>query len=47
MSDDEQKLIQDEDRSTRGGPQNGLAFIIIVAAAITIAIAAGIYLLFF
>ncbi|MGB0766291.1 MAG: hypothetical protein ACPGYV_01120 [Phycisphaeraceae bacterium] len=48
MSDDKQPLIQDNDRTTKGGPQKGLAFMVIVGVGIAaIVIAAIVYIAFF
>jgi len=40
--DKEEPLIKDQDPSTQGGPQRGLAFMIIVGVASAAAIVAGI-----
>lgn len=48
MTDEKQPLIQDEDRSTQGGPQKGTAFMMIVGIGIAAAIIAAIvYIAFF
>lgn len=47
MSEQKEPLVQDEDRSTEGGPQKGLGFLVIVGAAILIAIIAAVYLVIF
>ena len=48
MTDNDKPLIQDEERSTQGGPQKGLGFITIVAVAIAAAVISGIlYVAFF
>ena len=38
MNKEKEPLIQDEDRSTQGGPQGGLAFMIILGSVLLIAI---------
>ena len=43
MTDEKEPLVQDEVRSTKGGPQSGVAFMIIVAAAVLIALAGALY----
>lgn len=43
---DKKKFIDDEDRSTEGGPQHGLGFIIILGSVALIAVVALVIILF-
>jgi len=45
MTDEKPPLIKDEDPSTQGGPQNGLAFVIILGSVVLIAVVALIIVL--
>lgn len=45
MPEEKQKLIKDEDRSTEGGPQHGLAFMIILGSAVLIGVIVLVFVL--
>lgn len=46
MTDENKPLIQDDDRSTQGGPKQGLALIIILGSALLIGLVALLIILF-